>query len=74
MLKVEPSLHVFCLVVNFFLLFFGPNVLVLIQACVAEARLQQLYEKDPFRALAGLVDTYRAAGDVDKALSRLKLE
>jgi tetratricopeptide (TPR) repeat protein len=40
----------------------------------AEARLQQLYAKDSFRALAGLVDAYRAEGDIDKALSRLKLE
>jgi tetratricopeptide (TPR) repeat protein len=40
----------------------------------AEARFQQLYEKDRFRALAGLVETYRLQGQLDKALSRLKVE
>ncbi len=40
----------------------------------AEARLQQLYEKDKLRALAGLVNAYNAQGEFDKAISRLTLE
>jgi tetratricopeptide (TPR) repeat protein len=40
----------------------------------AETRFEQLYEKDKYRSLAGLVDVYRAQGEFDKALSRLTLE
>ena len=40
----------------------------------AEARLQKLYEKDKFRALAGLVESYRLQGQMDKAISRLTVE
>jgi tetratricopeptide (TPR) repeat protein len=40
----------------------------------AEKRLQLLYDKDRYRSLAGLVDTYRAQGEFDKAISRLNLE
>ena len=40
----------------------------------AKTRFEQLSEKDKYRSLAGLVDVYRAQGEVDKALSRLTLE
>ena len=40
----------------------------------AEARLQKLYEKDKFRAVAGLVEAYGADGQMEKAISRLNLE
>jgi tetratricopeptide (TPR) repeat protein len=40
----------------------------------AEARLEQLYQKDKYRALAGLAEAYRQQGQLDKALSRLTLE
>ena len=40
----------------------------------AEARLQQLYQKSKFMAVAGLVDAYVAQGKTDKAVSRLNLE
>ena len=40
----------------------------------AETRLQHLYEKDKYRALAGLVEAYGAQGQLDKALTRLNLE
>jgi tetratricopeptide (TPR) repeat protein len=40
----------------------------------AEKRLQQLYDKDRYRSLAGLVDAYRAQDEFDKAVSRLTLE
>jgi tetratricopeptide (TPR) repeat protein len=40
----------------------------------AEARFEQLYQKDKYRSLAGLTDVYRAQGEFDKALSRLTLE
>jgi tetratricopeptide (TPR) repeat protein len=40
----------------------------------AEARLEQLYQKDKYRALAGLAEAYREQGQVDKALSRLTME
>jgi tetratricopeptide (TPR) repeat protein len=40
----------------------------------AETRLEQLYRKDPYRALAGLVEAYKMQGQIDKALSRLNME
>ena len=40
----------------------------------AETRLEQLYQKDKYRALAGLAEAYRQQGQLDKALSRLTLE
>lgn len=40
----------------------------------AETRFEQLYEKDRYRALAGLAEAYRQQGEADKALSRLTLE
>jgi tetratricopeptide (TPR) repeat protein len=40
----------------------------------AETRLEQLYKKDPYRALAGLVEAYKMQGQLDKALSRLTQE
>jgi tetratricopeptide (TPR) repeat protein len=40
----------------------------------AETRLEQLYQKDKFRALAGLAEAYRQQGQLDKAISRLTLE
>jgi tetratricopeptide (TPR) repeat protein len=40
----------------------------------AETRFEQLYEKDKYRSLAGLVEVYRVQGEFDKALSRLTLE
>jgi len=40
----------------------------------AETRLDQLYPKDKYRALAGLAEAYRQQGQLDKALSRLTLE
>jgi len=40
----------------------------------AETRLEQLYQRDRYRALAGLVEAYRMQGQPDKALSRLTLE
>jgi len=40
----------------------------------AESRLEQLYQKDKYRALAGLAEVYRLQGQLDKALSRLRVE
>jgi tetratricopeptide (TPR) repeat protein len=40
----------------------------------AATRLEQLYKKDPDRALAGLVEAYKMQGQLDKALSRLTQE
>jgi len=40
----------------------------------AEGRLEQLYQKDKYRALAGLAEAYRQQGQLDKAISRLTLE
>jgi len=40
----------------------------------AEARFEQLYQKDKYRALAGLTEAYRQQGQFDKAISRLTLE
>ena len=40
----------------------------------AESRLEQLYQKDKYRALAGLAEVYRQQGQLDKALSRLTVE
>jgi tetratricopeptide (TPR) repeat protein len=40
----------------------------------AQTRLEQLYQKDKYRALAGLAEAYRQQGQLDKALSRLTLE
>jgi tetratricopeptide (TPR) repeat protein len=40
----------------------------------AETRLEQLYQKDKYRALAGLAEAYRQQGQLDKAISRLTLE
>ena len=40
----------------------------------AETRLLQLYDKQKFRALAGLVEVYRAEGHLEKAFSRLNVE
>jgi tetratricopeptide (TPR) repeat protein len=40
----------------------------------AETRFEQLYQKDKYRALAGLAETYRQQGQLDKALSRLTSE
>jgi tetratricopeptide (TPR) repeat protein len=40
----------------------------------AEARLEQLYQKDKYRALAGLTEAYRQQGQIDKAVSRLTME
>ena len=40
----------------------------------AETRLEQLYQKDKYRALAGLAEAYRQQGQLDKALSRLTRE
>ena len=40
----------------------------------AESRLEQLYQKDKYRALAGLAEVYRQQGQLDKALSRLRVE
>jgi tetratricopeptide (TPR) repeat protein len=40
----------------------------------AEARFEQLYQKDKYRALEGLAETYRQQGQLDKAMSRLTLE
>ena len=40
----------------------------------AEARFEQLYAKDKFRALAGLTEAYREQGQSDKAVSRLTSE
>jgi predicted Zn-dependent protease len=40
----------------------------------AETRFEQLYQKDKYRALTGLVESYREQGQLDKALSRLSLE
>jgi tetratricopeptide (TPR) repeat protein len=40
----------------------------------AETRLEQLYQKDKYRALTGLAEAYRQQGQLDKAVSRLTLE
>jgi len=40
----------------------------------AESRLEQLYQKDKYRALAGLAEVYRQQGQLDKAVSRLTME
>jgi len=40
----------------------------------AESRLEQLYQRDKYRALAGLAEVYRQQGQLDKALSRLTVE
>jgi len=40
----------------------------------AEARFEQLYGKDKYRALTGLVEIYRLQGQMEKAISRLTLE
>ena len=44
------------------------------QYAQAEALLEQLYGQDKNRALAGLVETYRLEGQLDKAFSRLNRE
>ena len=40
----------------------------------AEIRLEGLYGKQKLKALTGLVEVYRAQGQLDKAIARLKLE
>jgi tetratricopeptide (TPR) repeat protein len=40
----------------------------------AEAQFEKLYAKERIRALAGLVETHRAEGRLDKALTRLTIE